>query len=629
MITPRRALVRPRVLVEQSGEVLPLEIVLQDLMAGSSPGQVHLTGSAGSGKTTALQHLAFVFSESELVVIDDASTGDLEKLPSSKWIAFTSPFARTHPGVTHTFQLVPWGRDDWIEYLLAAHKQRCGSVIERLRTAGDMSRLQGNPELCRLVLDELATHESIPSARIALLNHIEENLPSPEARLVAEVSSYDLVLCEDGVEPLWSEPQLEELVIAMERRANLRGWVTPQRHSTVRLILAAAYLVRTLRHYGDCRKLEKRFPRSLVEETGLEAARHPEILDILQSGLDGDPEWHAMAASILHASGINWRPEAGGKLKLNGAYLDCAKWQGVVLPEVLLWEADLSHADLQEAELSGAKAIKANFNHANLCRASMQGFVAFNANFAQANLSRCRILGGRFDDANLEGASLVGADLREAIFRKANLTRACFRDADLSKASFDATILDDADFSNANLSGAFLSELKLHVACLTGARFQGARMVACNLEEMELPGADFRKANLRKALLTATSMPGACFDGACLAGAGLAEIDWEGASLRGADLTGVSFHLGSTRCGHVGSPIACEGSRTGFYTDEYTEQDFKAPEEIRKANLCHADLRDAIIHDVDFYLVDLRHARFDPHQETHLRRCGAILESRA
>ena len=43
----------------------------------------------------------------------------------------------------------------------------------------------------------------------------------------------------------------------------------------------------------------------------------------------------------------------------------------------------------------------------------------------------------------------------------------------------------------------------------------------------------------------------------------------------------------------VGSTIPCEGSRTGFYTDDYNEQDYKSPEEIRKACLCGADLRGA------------------------------------
>ena len=70
-----------------------------------------------------------------------------------------------------------------------------------------------------------------------------------------------------------------------------------------------------------------------------------------------------------------------------------------------------------------------------------------------------------------------------------------------------------------------------------------------------------------------------------LVGAGLAEIDWPGADLHDADLHHASFHLGSSRNGLVGSPIACEGSRTGFYTDDYDDQDFKSAEEIRKANL--------------------------------------------
>src|SRR5262249_28200888 len=103
-------------------------------------------------------------------------------------------------------------------------------------------------------------------------------------------------------------------------------------------------------------------------------------------------------------------------------------------------------------------------------------------------------------------------------------------------------------------------------------------------------------------------------------------VDWEGADLRRADLRGASFHLGSTRAGLVGSTVPCEGSRTGYYTDDYNDQDFKPPEEIRKANLCGADLRGAKIRKVDFYLVDLRGARYSRQQEKHFRRCGAILD---
>lgn len=93
-------------------------------------------------------------------------------------------------------------------------------------------------------------------------------------------------------------------------------------------------------------------------------------------------------------------------------------------------------------------------------------------------------------------------------------------------------------------------------------------------------------------------------------------------------MRGATFHMGSSRCGLVESFIPMEGSRTGFYTDEYLEQDFKAPEEIRKANLRGADLRGAHIEGVDFYLVDLRDAKYDSNQAKHLRQTGAILETR-
>jgi uncharacterized protein YjbI with pentapeptide repeats len=54
-----------------------------------------------------------------------------------------------------------------------------------------------------------------------------------------------------------------------------------------------------------------------------------------------------------------------------------------------------------------------------------------------------------------------------------------------------------------------------------------------------------------------------------------------------------------------------------------------ASEAIRKANLCGADLRGALVAGVDFYLVDLRGAKYDSDQEAHFRQCDAILENYA
>ena len=122
-------------------------------------------------------------------------------------------------------------------------------------------------------------------------------------------------------------------------------------------------------------------------------------------------------------------------------------------------------------------------------------------------------------------------------------------------------------------------------------------------------------------------MPGADFQAADLSATGLAEIEWEGANLQRADLRGSTFHMGSSRSGLVESDLASEGTRTGFYSDEYNEQHYKSPEEIRKANLCGADLREAKIDNVDLYLVDLRGAHYSREQRRHFEACGAILSN--
>jgi uncharacterized protein YjbI with pentapeptide repeats len=615
MIAAQRALVGPRVLSPDTGDSVLLEDVVRDLLASRSRGSLCLVGAAGAGKTTALQHLAAIFSSADLTLLDEPTPQKV--FAYSHWLALTAVRADSSRNAP-IFRLAPWSEDECIEYLLAAHKDRCRSVMSRLRDDEQLSLLQGNPQLLRLVLDELAADETLTSVRSALLRSIEQLSHNSDSRSLVERAGFDLLL-----------PSLEAGAgLAQLKQRGEEALLTILRHRPVQLFLAVAYVMRELhgRANGEC--LEFRLPRDLVLNIAAEAARQPPLIDLLRSEFMFASRQQAMAASILHAARINWSPEPGSKLFLGGAYLDGIVWTGIRLSSVVFAHTDLHGANLRNAKLDSVTAPGGNFAHADLHGAFLPRINTERANFADADLSSCFARGGNFFQANFERANLQGANLPRASFAKANLTRANLRGANLRNASFVETCIDEANFAEANLTGAVLGGLKLGVACFTDTTLRNADLRKCNLEGMHLPRADFRNANLTQALLTDSTMPNAYFDGANLSSAGLGGIDWEGASLRGADLTGASFHLGSSRSGLVGSPIACEGSRTGFYTDDFTEQDFKAPEEIRKANLCRADLRGARIDGVDFYLVDLRNALIDSQHIDHLRRCGAILKHR-
>ncbi len=126
--------------------------------------------------------------------------------------------------------------------------------------------------------------------------------------------------------------------------------------------------------------------------------------------------------------------------------------------------------------------------------------------------------------------------------------------------------------------------------------------------------------------MTGSTMPNADFRDASLVGAYLAEVDWPGADLRGAILRGATFHMGSSRSGLVDSVIASEGTRTGFYSNDFDEHLYHQPDEIRAANLQGADLRGAKITGVDFYRVDLRGAKIDDDQREQMLATGAFLD---
>ncbi|HJT78527.1 MAG TPA: pentapeptide repeat-containing protein, partial [Gemmataceae bacterium] len=553
-MTPQRAPVRPRVL-GQIGEAILLEEEILSLVGTGARGLVQLVGPTGSGKTVALQHLAAVLpAEAGVRLVDDLLVA-IANAPRSRLGVYATALEVKRRCVA-VYRLAPWGADEWIEYLLAVHRPACASVMGRLRAAPDRGVLPPLPELWRIVLDEMAGDETVAGPRQALHRFL--------ARQVNDVVRQQLVqsLCLTYLLNMGNaQTAVEE---KLQRECYPASVVRAIRHPEVQQVLAAEYLLSDLRAGAPCEYLEHRLPRALVREVAARVARNENALDHLRKLVsEGRPQFRPMAASILHATDTGWMPDGEGKLNLAGAYLDHAAWPYLRMAGANLREADLSHAYLREAVLDGAIVGKAKLDHANLQGASLVGLAASQADLSYADLSLAKAERVRLDGARLKGTNLEGAGLRRALLLWADLSGACLAGADLSEASLRGASITGADFSGALLAGAQLPGLCLREAAFAGALFAGADLTRCDLEYVQLPAADFRGAALVGAYLTGSWMPETNFEGAILKNAGLADINWEGASLRGADLRGASFHAGSSRNGLVGSPIACEGSRTG------------------------------------------------------------------
>jgi uncharacterized protein YjbI with pentapeptide repeats len=621
----RGARVRPRVLSPETGSSLPLADMIGPILTGPDFGVVRLVGPPGSGKTIALEYLAgLVPPYLSVSFLDDPRPSAVVKALTRGWVVSTSDKAsRSLPSALATnLRLAPWGEDEWIEYLLAGDRRTCASVMARLANSKiEAARLDGIPELWRPVLDRMMADPSVPGPLCALRNELAALLSDADYRPLIQADCFVAVAVNQG-----NRVGARASILRHDPEQRLLRLI---RHRLVQILLAADGIAGAIKNEDERETLAVALPRDLVLETASRIADDSQAVERLRTLMTGhDRSLHPMVASLLHALGIGWKPNLPPP-RLAGAYLENASW-----PDIDLTRADTQGVDLGGANLSGSRFDRANLvgahlGGANLCDAALEGAKLEKADLSRACLTQVRAEGACLQSAQLVGANLVKANLDWGNLVGADLTDARLADASLVRADLRSAKLEGADFSRANFEGAILEKLRLAGAEFTGARFMHADLSGCDLEGMRLPGATFADANLRNALLTGSRMPGADFRGACLQAAGLAEVDWEGADLRGADLSEAAFHLGSARSGLVGSPIACEGTRTGFYTDDFDEQAFKSPEEIRKANLRGTDLRGAIVDKVDFYLVDLRGARLDPEQVPHIRRSGAILEARA
>src|SRR4051794_6901027 len=88
-------------------------------------GAIAVYGHAGSGKTTALQHLSAILpTDLNVLLLDEPANEEILAWSSVRPVVFASTLTRPVPVVAE-FHLATWNQDDLIEYLLRRHKSRC------------------------------------------------------------------------------------------------------------------------------------------------------------------------------------------------------------------------------------------------------------------------------------------------------------------------------------------------------------------------------------------------------------------------------------------------------------------------------------------------------------------------
>lgn len=571
-----RVLVRPRVHAAPGDTPLPLDQFIAPFVDGGRPALIHVCGGPGSGKSSALAYLrarfpgaAFEFHDTPLQPGDAIVPWPL--------IVVDAPTIRIHtslqpdPSILLSFELASWTQDDFIEYLLANHPTRCRSVMARLADVADLDALEGIPELCTLALDAFAADESLRELATAFRRLLDATFAAPgEYARIAEVALDRF---------LTSGPLVDV-------RAHAQAPFPLLRHSYIRSLLAADSLVHQVES-REPRLLRRHLPERLRRAAAPRLRASPTARAALIEALHRIPQ-QPTAVTLLCTLDPQWSPGNEPLAFLRDVNLPGVCWRGACMPRL----------------------------------------EACNANFRGADFTGAILTGADFSGADLANATFENARLDGILLQRSSLTNTRFVRASLRSATFERARFPETDFSHADLGSAFCVACDFRGCTLDGASFQNARLPDSNFEGVSLIAPDFSAAFLSRSLFTGSRMPGVNFNGADLRNTGLADVDWPDADLRSANFHGATFHMGSSRSGLVCSPIASEGTRTGFYSDDYLDQTHKPPEEIRKANLCGADLRGAHVEDTDFYLVDLRDARYTEEQARHFANCGAILHTR-
>lgn len=140
------------------------------------------------------------------------------------------------------------------------------------------------------------------------------------------------------------------------------------------------------------------------------------------------------------------------------------------------WTIDISEARLCRARLSFANLAHANLEKADLLGAKLGSAELSFANLVYANLEKTDLLGAKLFSTNLTGATLIEANLAYANLEHASLEKAILKGANLERTSLVNTNLRDADLRGA----LFDAETNLE-----RAKVKGAKIYKFELEQLK------------------------------------------------------------------------------------------------------------------------------------------------
>jgi serine/threonine protein kinase len=147
-------------------------------------------------------------------------------------------------------------------------------------------------------------------------------------------------------------------------------------------------------------------------------------------------------ADLAHADvdqanlqGLDLRSADLRRAKFHHCQLNQANLSGADLSMATCWNTQFQFADLSDANCRAASLIQCSFLYAN-CK---------NTNFADGKLTQAH-----FDYANLRGANLAKADLIQTNFRYAHCQYAKFDAATVSQTIFDHASLHNASFASSD-----------------------------------------------------------------------------------------------------------------------------------------------------------------------------------